>query len=55
MMVAVLLRTGYGKVGSYNFDWMNILKFDHINLDLSLMSYADIFKELKVSVFYILP
>ena len=49
-MVAILLRTGYGTVGSYNFDWINVLKFDHINLDLSLMSYEDIFKELNISL-----
>ena len=54
-MVCVWLRTGWFKVGSYNYYYTNVLNYDHRLEDLSLMSYEDIFKELRKLLSLILP
>ena len=54
-MVGVLLRTGSFGVGSYNCYITNVLNDYHRLDDLSLMSYEDIFKELKILLSLILP
>ncbi len=48
-MVGVSLRTGSLMVGSYNYYFRNVLNDYHNIVDLSLMSYEDIFKELRIS------
>ncbi len=54
-MVGVSLRTGSLLVGSYNYYIINVLNDCHNIDDLSLMSYEDIFKELKKLLSLILP
>ncbi len=54
-MVGVLLRTGSFGVANYNYYFTNVLNDDHKLDDLSLMSYEDIFKELKNLLSLILP